>query len=150
MKTQGKNGRKATIKGLLIKPGADRPEIVEIPKEHDYTDIKSLMGLDSPLDCIERKIGRKVYDLWVDDEGLLKEDKTLTGILDHITATEILCGPILIVRHDGKGGMETLTEDDIINIKAHLAVHMMNRNLQYGEFGNVRMRAGQVALEYRI
>ena len=101
------------MKLLLCKVDKE-PEVVELPKDHDYHDLKKLLEISSPLTVVERKIGDKYYDLWIDDEGLFKEPKYLTGCC--LNANEILCGNILIVNHGDNGETTGLSEDDIMNI----------------------------------
>ena len=101
------------MKVILIKP-LEQPKVVELPKNHEYTDIKKMLEISSPLDCIRRKIGKKYYDFWIDDEGLFKEKKYLTCLCEN--AKEILCGAVMIARHDNKGNTTGLTDGEIESI----------------------------------
>ena len=67
------------------------------------------------VDCVRRKIGDKYFDIWVDDEGLLKEEKKyLQGYC--LNGYEVLVGNLVIANVDEEGGMIGLTDDEIENI----------------------------------
>ena len=103
-----------TIKLILCTPNAE-PKVVELPKKHRYTDLKKLLEIDSPMTCATRKLSnRKWYDLWVDDEGLLKNEPKICGRCTN--AAEYLMGNIVIARHDRYGNTTGLTDDEIKHI----------------------------------
>lgn len=99
------------VKGILLSPTGE-PEFVEVKK--DYRDVKRLLEIDSPVTLVERCIGGKYFDLWIDDEGLFKQEQDGTilacGVCDN--AQEILAGKILIVNHNGEE-MASLTNQDM-------------------------------------
>lgn len=99
------------VKGILLSPTGE-PEIVDVKK--DYRDVKRLLEIDSPVTLVERCIGGKYFDLWIDDEGLFKQEQDGTilacGVCDN--AQEILAGKILIVNHNGEE-MASLTNQDM-------------------------------------
>lgn len=99
------------VKGILLSPSGE-PEFVDVKK--DYRDVKRLLGIDSPVTVVERCIGGKYFDLWIDDEGLFKQEQDGTilacGVCDN--AQEILAGKILIVNHNGEE-MASLTNQDM-------------------------------------
>lgn len=100
---------------ILCRPDG-MARVVELPRKHDYKDLKKLLGIDSPLTCISRKVGKAYYDFWCDDEGLLKDGKMICGVCTVSGAMEVICGNILISRH-GKGGeIAGLTKKDIWDI----------------------------------
>lgn len=104
------------MKCILIKAG-EKVEVIELPKEHSYKDIKKLLEIDSPIDCVERKIGKVYYDFWVDDEGLLKDgEKKVCGYLMDNRCRELLVGNILITHHDDEGNTTGLTDEEIEEI----------------------------------
>lgn len=96
------------MKVILCKPN-EKPKVVDLPKDHTYLDIKALLEIESPLTCVERKIGNAYYDVWADDEGLYPETKYASGLC--INAREILCGNILIAKHDNEGNLIGLTKE---------------------------------------
>lgn len=107
------------MKLALIKDG--NVEVVELPKKHNYTDIKALLEIESPIDCIEREIGGKIYDLWIDDEGALKEDDVITAITFHEGAPcEFVLGRILVSHHNEEGAMTGLDIGEITSISKEM------------------------------
>lgn len=113
------------MKLALIKDG--KVEAIELPKEHDYRDIKKLLEIDSPIDCIERKIGGKWFDLWIDDEGALKDDDEITAVTftNDGYACEFLLGRVLIAHHDSEGYTTGLSDDEIKLVKENLKKDML-------------------------
>lgn len=101
------------MKLILCKPN-EMAKVVELPKKHNYKDLKRLLEIESPLTCVSRKIGDTYYDFWCDDEGLFPKKKYLCGICRN--AQELLCGNILIAGHDDEGNTIGLTEEDIEKI----------------------------------
>jgi hypothetical protein len=95
---------------LVIKSnGADVKEI-----EIDYRSLKEEIEIESPITCITRVIGGNAYDIWLDDEGLFKEqdDGTILSSAFCNNANEILAGNILIAR-ESNGEVSSLTDEDI-------------------------------------
>lgn len=143
------------MKLLLVKP-KEKFEVVTLKKKHHYTDLKKLLEIESPLTCVERKIGEEYYDFWLDDEGLLKEERNLTGAC--MNAYEMLVGNLLIARHDEEGNTIGLTDEDIAFISKHLIecedyLKYMNRDfvdIQYGEFGKIRVNKGGYFIPYEV
>lgn len=92
-------------------------EIVELEGQDtiDYKKMKELLGFDSPVTVVERKIMGEYYDLWLDDEGLLKDsdERIISGVLVSREGTEYLIGNILILRHDDEGNSIGLNEEQI-------------------------------------
>lgn len=116
------------MKFILINAGG-KAEVVEIEGDTiDYLKMKEYLRIESPLTVVDRKVGDTYYDLWCDDEGLLKPecDRILSGVLLGDGAngriTEILVGNIIIARHDGKGNSIGLSERDIDNIMKPLNI----------------------------
>lgn len=90
----------------------------------DYKEFKKAINITSPIDCVSRKIGDKYYDIWLDDEGLFKEneDGTISGIGINTEYEEVFAGNIIIANNDGEGNVLSLSEDDIDNIYKHIAI----------------------------
>ena len=99
------------MKVILCKPN-EQPKVVDIKKDHDYHDIKRLLEIESPLTCVERKIGNAYYDFWCDDEGLFPNKKYASAILMNYEGEEILCGNVLIAKHDNEGNLVGLTKKE--------------------------------------
>lgn len=71
------------------------------------------------IDIVTRKIGRKVYDIIVDDEGLLKNDPLISAIDDlgrvMLVGSLIVCGVA-----DEEGELTDLSAADIKYIKKRI------------------------------
>ena len=106
------------IKAMLLTP-TGTPEVVEV--KNDYRDIKRVLGIKSPVDVAYRKIGGEYFDIWIDDEGLFKEqeDGTVLGCAYCENAQEMLSGKILIARSENEE-MASLTDEDIVLIYENL------------------------------
>lgn len=135
------------MKLLLCKVDKE-PEVVELNEKHDYKDIKKLLGIESPITVVDRKIGNKRYDLWIDDEGLLKSERFVGGVC--LNYEELLCGNILIANHDGKGNIKGLTDDDLKNILKNGFVSSnegMCESIEYSYWGVIKIDGrGQLLL----
>lgn len=69
--------------------------------------------------CVGRKVGRKTFDIWHDDEFLYSgKDGQLSGRC--VNYPEVLLGSIVIARHDGEGNTIGLTEDEIQNVQQNI------------------------------
>ena len=127
------------MKAILCKPN-EKPKVVDLPKRHTYLDIKALLEIESPLTCVERKIGNAYYDFWCDDEGLFQEKKYASAILMRCEQPEILCGNVLIAKHDGKGNLVGLTEEEQKNIfdGENWSCNFALMKYMVGKYGNGR------------
>ena len=68
------------------------------------------------IDVVSRKFGQHYYDIYCDDEGTFKpieEQVVSVFTLSHGTCVEQIVGNVFICKHDGEGGMESLTDDEI-------------------------------------
>lgn len=78
------------------------------------------------FDIATRQIGndsKRVYDIYVDDMGLLKRGNYISAYGDPDC---ILVGDILIAKHDLSGEMVSLTLDDIAYIKSYVNRELVN------------------------
>lgn len=103
------------ITGVLVDVSSGTPVVKD--GSFDRNDFRSLYEL---LNCqtftiVTRKIGKKYFDIYCDDEGLLKADYVPAGI--SIDNTEVLVGNLLIVKHDGNGEVVGLDKDDMKFVK---------------------------------
>ncbi len=79
----------------------------------------------SAIDIVPRRIGAEVYDVVMDDEGLLKLDSEKGT--PFISAADsfgdpVLVGSLFFCRHDGDGNETDLTEADVKNLETHLHI----------------------------
>lgn len=96
-------------------------------ENHDLDAIYDILKCDT-FDIATRKIGGRYYDIFCDDEGLLKEEQIISAIERGLTP--MLVGNLMIANHDGAGETTTLTAEDIQIIKRHttkLADHASGR-----------------------
>lgn len=79
------------------------------------------------MDCARRRVGSegKAFDLWVDDEGLLRDFNIVSAI--NKAGNPMLVGNIVILDHDGQGGAKSLTDDDIEYLKRYIYEATMTR-----------------------
>jgi len=82
---------------------------------NDLEDYYKLIGC-RVIDIVSRKIGKKWYDIIVDDEGLLKEDPIISAIDDYgrvmLVGSLIICGLA-----DMEGELTDLSDNDVKYIK---------------------------------
>lgn len=83
------------------------------------------------VDIVQRKIGRKKYEIICDDEGLFEENPKISAINN--MGEPMLVGNLLIARfaygEDGK--LTSLTEEDVKYIEQHV-VKMCTHNFPQG------------------
>ena len=68
------------------------------------------------IDVATRIFGRNAYDIYLDDEGTFKpleeQVPTIVGF-DNGECVEQIVGNVFIVKHDGEGGMQSLTDEEM-------------------------------------
>lgn len=110
------------MKVVVIEKGMP-PRVEEFDKElRNLDNLYKLIGCDC-VTVVERKIGGEYFDIWCDDEGLIKGDKKyINGYLDDKRCNEILCGTLVIARSNEEGEMVGLNDEDVNNIIGHTAI----------------------------
>ena len=103
-------------KYILIDGKTGKQKIITMTNTYDE--------LHQNIDCrcfgvVGRKIGRKTYDIWHDDEFLF------SGKNGQLTARcmnydEVLLGNIVIARHDSNGGTIGLTDAEILDVQKNI------------------------------
>lgn len=58
-----------------------------------------------------RKVGEKIFDIFVDDEGLLKDNPIPTAFTSDLEVA--LVGNLLFANHDAEGNTTSLSDEDI-------------------------------------
>lgn len=100
--------------GVLIK-ARGKAEVINF--EDNLDDLYRLTECDC-IDIPTRQIGDKYYNFVCDDEGLLKENPTVTA---YDTNDEpMLVGNLLICNDNDNGELTGLNAQDIFNILSHL------------------------------
>lgn len=80
------------------------------------------------FDIATRQIGSnptKIYDIYCDDEGLLKDNAYLAAYGNEDC---LIVGDILIAKHDKHGEMVDLTNEDIDYISCHIHTWVDNED----------------------
>lgn len=101
------------VKGFLV----TKTEAKVVEFEDGLDSMYKLVDCDL-IDIVHREIGGKLFDLVIDDEGLLKDGKRIGAMC--VDGDERLYGNILIVNHDGEGNTVSITDEDIEIIKTQL------------------------------
>lgn len=73
----------------------------------------------SPLDVAVRKVGYKAYDIYVDDEGLFRENPVLSAV--SCSGEPMFVGNLIFANNDKHGNTVSLTDADIANIMSNVA-----------------------------
>lgn len=104
------------IKGFLIDAKNITAKVIDVPT--DYKDIQKLLDV-RVFTIVSRKIGKKFYDIYADDEGLFIENNPVSILTKNKSGDTIeqIVGSVLITRHNGKGGVKSLTDDEILEIR---------------------------------
>ena len=102
-------------KALFLDSVNKETKVVDVNTLEDYY---QLIGCRC-IDIVTRKIGRKVYDIICDDEGLLKDDPFISAIDDFgrvmLVGSLIICGLA-----DSEGELTALTTKDVNYIKKRI------------------------------
>lgn len=80
---------------------------------HGLEDMYREIGCDT-IDITTRKIGGKVFDIIVDDEGLLKEDPQISAVYKRKDGScePALVGTLIICSHDEEGNTIDISLED--------------------------------------
>lgn len=71
-----------------------------------------------PLDIARRKIGGRMYDIFVDDEGLFRENPVISAIDKE--GNPMLVGNLVFANHDAEGNTTSLTMEDVARIVGNM------------------------------
>lgn len=96
-------------------------------KEIQYTTYRALDC--STIDIVERKIGRKRFDIMCDDEGLFKDPQKISAI-DNL-GRPMLVGNLMFFNNDGAGNLTELSDNDISYIMKRI-IHMYTHQYPKG------------------
>ena len=102
---------KRMLKGVLVKVDGTN-EVIEI--EDTLKNLYQVCDCEC-IDIISRRIGGKVFDIVLDDEGLLKE-KMITAMRED--RAEILVGNLFVVKNTGKGNLKGLNQEEIDHVRS--------------------------------
>ena len=98
----------ATVLVLDVK--ADEFRIAECNEIEDF-----YRELDAqPFDIARRKIDGKMFDIFIDDMGLLRDKPKISAISKGFEP--MLVGNLVFANHDSKGNTTSLTDEDMARI----------------------------------
>ena len=96
------------MKTILLNVIEETVEVIDIEPELDAY----YRALDcTTIDIVERKIGRKRYDIMCDDEGLFRDPQKISAI-DNL-GRPMLVGNLMFFNNDGSGNLTDLSDNDI-------------------------------------
>ena len=70
-----------------------------------------------PFDVVSRYIGGRQYDIFVDDNGLLRNTNKIVVSAVNGEFAPMLVGNLVFTNHDASGNTVSLTDEDIEHIK---------------------------------
>ena len=101
--------------GLLLDIKNNKTQVVEAEGLEQYYELLDC----SLIDIVQRRIGRKRFEIICDDEGTFKEDYKISAINN--LGQPMLVGSLLICgRADMEGELTSLTDDEITYIKERI------------------------------
>lgn len=114
------------MKTILLNVIEEKVEAIDIEPELDAY----YRTLDcSTIDIVERKIGRKRFDIMCDDEGLFRDPQKISAI-DNL-GRPMLVGNLMFFNNDGKGNLTELSDNDISYIMKRI-IHMYTHQYPKG------------------
>jgi hypothetical protein len=93
-------------------------------RNEDWRSIYDLLNCTT-FTIATRRFGNYVFDIYADDEGLLKQDQIVTAISTDMK--EMLVGNLFIVAHDDDGEVVGLTDEQI----RYLHLHVVSNVVRY-------------------
>lgn len=115
---------KRTIRGVLIDTIANDCRVEEIsydPKDKNYLNAYYNVLKCDCFDIARRMIGEHYYDIYCDDEGLLKRGlKPSTLTFDRDRIIEVLMGNVFVCSHNEDGDTISLTDAEIIEVLSYV------------------------------
>ena len=130
------------IKFILVDPfnhdiNKSNGEVIEM--EPELENYYKLLDCET-IDITQRYIGGKPYDIIVDDEGLLKENKISCInpasylISDNYRQNDLLAGKVLITKYNEESGKNiSLNDEDIKNIQNRIQNNVLIMYFQENE-----------------
>lgn len=106
------------------------------------------------IDIATRQIGDCIYDIVLDDEGLLK-DKKSAGVIDFVHSKdkigmtgirEVLAGNLIFLKHlEGKDHSGSLGEVELTNLKNSLMYPVQDAYI-LSNFGRIDVKKGELVI----
>lgn len=102
------------IKGVLVDVNARTVKPFTL-HYNNYKDLYPVLNCET-LDVTRRKFGSQIYDVYCDDEGLLKEDWIPSAFSDAQPEYDFLVGNLFVCSHTSDGDIASLTDEQIKEI----------------------------------
>lgn len=117
------------VRLLLLDTEALNPmDAVREVKVEKLDDYYKFLNCDT-FDIANRQVGNSRYDLFVDDEGLFRQNPRISAVIDS-TQEPALVGNIIFAKRDTSGETVGLTDVDIHNIKNNIAVALIQGEIR--------------------
>lgn len=105
------------MKTLLLDVFSEKVEVIDVEDD--------LQAFYDRLDCtcidiVQRKIGRKWFDVMCDDEGLFRDPQKISAIDNY--GRPMLVGSLMFFHNDGEGNLVGLSDEDIKYIKDRIVI----------------------------
>lgn len=133
-------GKKSTIKVFLLDHEDSCCRTVkEIDKENSLQAMYHLLHCDlvdvREITVIDDETGKKyIYDIWFDEEFLLKSRPVATFLLGNLANREScypICGSWLIAKHDKEGATCGLSDKDIERIWCYTDINSIQLQIAF-------------------
>lgn len=105
----------SSVRGFLIDVQKSDPYIVEI--DGSLNSYYQILNCDT-FDIASRRIGENYYDIYCDDEGLLKSNPIVSAISSD--RQPMLVGNLFVTKTDEEGNTISLTDEEIEEVKRNL------------------------------
>lgn len=111
---------KKALNGVLITVEPEKASVTPISIENDYRAIQRAINV-FVFDIVRANIGGQYFDVYCDDEGLLKSDPILSAATKDGYG---LFGNLFICQHDGHGNSISLTPEEILHVTQHVFLRL--------------------------
>ena len=98
----------SSVRGFLIDVQKSNPYIAEI--DGSLSSYYQILGCDT-FDITSRRIGENYYDIYCDDEGLLKSNPIVSAISSD--RQPMLVGNLFVTKTNDEGETISLTDEEI-------------------------------------
>lgn len=115
---------KRTIRGVLIDTTNNECRVETISyntNDKNYLNAYYNMLQCDVFDIVRRKIGEHIYDIYVDDEGLMKNNlKPSVLTFDGERIVEVIVGNAFVCSHNEDGDTISLTDEELMEVRCYV------------------------------
>ena len=105
----------SSVRGFLIDVQKSNPYIAEV--DGSLSSYYKILNCDT-FDIAPRRIGENYYDIYCDDEGLMKSNYKVSAISS--SGKRMLVGNLFVTKTNDEGETISLTDEEIEEVKRHL------------------------------